>query len=182
MARWAPAADQPIGNTERIGRRLFDEPLLAGAGDQKTFAGLDLRNFEETRSREVSLDRLGRSGIDKAVIRYLQPRAVAAGTKFRTAKQFAGWAFLPARDLSQSRSGFGATSLVPSPIEGQDLEENVYHAHVLKPEGMHHYIMALHLRHLFATYGQICPVETRSSRLAKMQSWWRNLFKSGAQH
>ena len=181
MARWVPAAHQPIGNTERIGRRLFDEPLLAGAGDQKSFAGLDLRNFEETRGREVSLDRLGRSGVDKAVIRYLQPRAVAAGTKFRTAKQFAGWAFLPARELGQSRSGFGTMPLVPSPIAGQDLEENVYHTHVLTPEGMHHYIMALHLRHLFVTYGQVRPAEIRSSRLARVQSWWHNLFVSGIQ-
>lgn len=176
MARWVPAADQPIGNTERIGRRLFDEPLLAGAGDQESFAGLDLRNFQETRGREVSLDRLGRTGIDKAVIRYLQPRAATAGTNFRTAKQFNGWACLPARELGQSRFGVGAMPVVASPIAGEGLEENVYHAHVLTPDGMNHYLTALHLRHLFGTYGQVHPAGTRINRLAKIQSWWHKLI------
>ena len=80
MARWNPA-DKPVGANEPIGRRLFDEPLLAGADDQRKFAGLDLRNFEEKRDREFSVDRLGRTGKERAVIKYLNPRANAAALK-----------------------------------------------------------------------------------------------------
>ena len=66
MARkWNPRTD-PVGRNEPIGRRLFDEPMLMGAQDQPSFKGLDYRHFEVTpNDRELSLDRLGCTGIEK---------------------------------------------------------------------------------------------------------------------
>ncbi len=152
MARWQPQPDQPVGPNEHIGRRLFDEPMLAGAQDQPSFAGLDFRHFEETRDPEVSLDRLGQSGIDKAVVRYLRPRADKAGTTFRPPKAFNGWAVVRARLLSNPPHG-PAVPVIASPIPGQGLDENIYHAHVATPDHFDHYSMALHLRHLFTSPG-----------------------------
>jgi hypothetical protein len=63
--KWDPKTD-PVGKNERIGRRLYDEPMLMGAHDQPSFKGLDYRHFEETREdKELSLDRLGCTGIEK---------------------------------------------------------------------------------------------------------------------
>lgn len=152
MARWQPQSDQPVGPNEHIGRRLFDEPLLAGAQDQLSFAGLNLRHFEERRDREVSLDRLGQSGIDKAVVRYLRPRAEQAGTTFHPPKTFNDWAVVRARLLSHPPQG-PAIPAIASPVSGQDLDEDIYHAHVVTPEHFDHYSMALHLRHLFTGPG-----------------------------
>lgn len=95
MALWHPDPSKPIGRAEHVGRRLFDEPQLAGSVGQKTYGRLDLRNFEETRGDEFSLDRLGHTGFDKRVAKYLQPLAEGAGRKFRVAKKFDGWAVVP---------------------------------------------------------------------------------------
>jgi hypothetical protein len=69
MGRWTPQDKQPVGSNEHIGRRLFDEPKLFGATDQNPFDGLDLRNFEVTIDRELSVDRVGSSCCDTKVIK-----------------------------------------------------------------------------------------------------------------
>ena len=79
--------------------------MLAARMMEPKFSGLDLRHFEEKRDREFSLDRLGRSGIDRAVTGYLTPRAEAAGRQLRPAKTFDGWAVLRARQLQQPPVG-----------------------------------------------------------------------------
>jgi hypothetical protein len=153
MARWKPDAKCPVGKNEKVGRRLFDEPMLAGAKDQKQFAGLDLRHFHETRSAEFSVDRVGRSGIEPSVINYLTPKAEAASAKFKTPKRFNGWAVLKVDYLQNPPRGNKLT-VVASPINGYDLDENIFHAHVVLP-GVGDYQTALHLRHLFTTYGEV---------------------------
>jgi hypothetical protein len=154
MASWTPAAGQPISPNEHLGRRLFDEPLLAGAADQAQFNGLDLRNFQEKRDQEYSLDRLGRSGVERRVRTYLLPRATQAASKFHDPKRFDGWAVLRARELTNARVG-ASVHVEPSPVAGVGLDENIYHAHALRPEDKEDYSFALHLRHLFTMYGQV---------------------------
>jgi hypothetical protein len=156
MARWNPPVDRVDAN-EHVGRRLFEEPMLAGAQGQPKFEGLDLRNFEERRDREFSLDRLGRSSCDVQVLRYLRPRAESAGGDLIPIRAFSGWAVLRARQLENPPIGvahYGKFPVVPSPEAGEGLGENLYHAHILTPE-LDHYSVALHLRQLFAKYGSI---------------------------
>ena len=84
MARWQPVIDQQIGSNEHLGRRLFDEPSLAGAEDQRPFTGILIDHFLEKRDDgQVSLDRLGQSSVDKRVQNHLLPLAHNAATRFR---------------------------------------------------------------------------------------------------
>ena len=162
MATWKPRSDEPVGNNEHVGRRLFDEPMLAGATDQKAFGGLILRNFEENRDREFSLDRLGRTGVDRKVVSYLLPRANAAATRFVPHRSFDGWAVLRARVLENPPKGLGLP-VTASPIAGDGVDENIYHAHATLPESQdahQRYSSALHLRHLFASHGTVHRVHT----------------------
>jgi hypothetical protein len=131
-----------------LGRRLFDEPLLAGALDQKPFAGLPFSHFEERRDGEVSLDRLGQSSVDRRVINYLRPLANQAAASFQTPKQFNGWSVLRAHFLTKPPRG-EAVTVIPSPITGSENVANIYHAHV-SPGSKDRYFMALHLRHVSA--------------------------------
>jgi hypothetical protein len=160
MARWTPSSD--VGQNERIGRRLFDEPMLAGAGDQKPYYGLDFRHFYETRD-DISLDRLGRTGIDNAVVRYLTPLAHAAGRKFRKAKSFNGWFVVVVRNIENPPEGNKFNiKVIASAVQGEGLEENPYHAHIFAA-GIDHYFLGLHLRHLFAKYGQALSVQQETA-------------------
>jgi len=124
MARWIPRSNEPVGKNEAIARRLFDEPMLVGAIGQRPYAGLDLRNFEETRADEFSVDRLGVSGVNKAVVRYILPLAEDAAKQFHSAKRFEGWATLPADRLVKPYKGI-ELAVIPSPEM-----DNPYHAHV----------------------------------------------------
>jgi hypothetical protein len=181
MALWQPAIDQPIGSNEYLGRRLFDEPLLAGAQDQEPFPGLDLNHFLEKRDGEVSLDRLGQSGVDRRVVNYLRPMAGNAGGRFRPPKRFDGWSVLKAHHLSNPRRG-DAASVVPSPLPGPEPEANIYHAHV-EPGSNNPFQMALHLRHLFTAYGTInkftahMQSETRWMRFLSWFASWGMLHR-----
>jgi len=157
MATWQPKSDEGIGKSESLGRRLFDEPMLAGVENSKSFSGLDLRNFQEKRDREFSLDRLGRTGIAKRVLSYLLPRANAASQKFKPPKSFGGWVALRADVIAKPPVGSGF-SVHASPIAGDELDENTFHAHALLPDSTEpddRYRTALHLRHIFGTYGAI---------------------------
>jgi hypothetical protein len=159
--------------------------MLVGGLDQAQFKGLDIRNFEEKRDREFSLDRLGRSGVEKSVVGYLRLRAIAAGTRFKSPKQFSGWAVLRARQLEQPQAGldiYGRLPVVASPVHGEGLSENIYHAHIVTPEA-DHYAISLHLRHLFANYGttEVPPIEEDSNPpalgVAKVFDWFFNLLR-----
>jgi hypothetical protein len=144
---------------EQIGRRLFDEPMLKGTAGQPNFSGLRFNHFEETRGDEVSLDRLGASGIDRKVLNYLGPRADAAGQTFNKAKRFDGWAVVPARELAQARKE-PKLPVIPSPVEDTEPSDNAYHCHVVRPDPLSSYFMALHLKHIFTSYGRVHSVDT----------------------
>lgn len=159
MALWKPCPDEPIGPKESLGRRLFGQPPLAGAVGQKIdpkviLNALDLRDFEDQRDGEVSLDRLGESGNpEKGVVAYLLPRAEADGNKRSPQKKFNGWAAIQARKLTDS-SKF-QLSIIPSPVAGDGMQENLYHSHIKALEGDSPYRIALHLREMFRKHGNI---------------------------
>ena len=158
MARWEPETDKPIGSNEHLGRRLFDEPILAGAQDQKPYVGLDYRHFEEKRiGDDVSLDRLGRTCVEKSIVRYLLPLAMSAAESTHETKIFHGWSVLKAQILRcPPRPKLPKFEVVPSPVLDQENVKNIYHAHIIRGS-MDPYILALHLRQLFAEYGNIEP-------------------------
>ena len=166
-----------------LSRRLFDEPLLVGAKDQKPFGGLLLSNFEETRDDQFSLDRLGRTGVDKAVVRHLRPLADAAARTFHSAKRFDGWAVLSARRLVIPVKG------VLLPLVASPENDNPYHAHLatqdlLASEPFRHYHIALHLKELFtgqgsSVYSVSLPPKTPFSRfsLSRLINWLKRFGK-----
>ena len=166
MAKWTPPP--VVGNNEHVGRRLFDEPMLAGAKEQPSFQGLLLSHFEETRGDEYSLDRLGNSGIDRRVVGYLRPRADAAGKTSRKPKRFDGWAALRAQELVQARKP-PTLSVISSPVVAPDPNDNIYHAHVCRPAATTPHLMALHLRHLFSAYGNVERIRRR--QLPQSLAW-----------
>jgi hypothetical protein len=170
MAKWVPADKDPIGGNEPVGRRLFDEPVLVGAKDQPAFKGLDLRHFMETRGDEISLDRLGKTGIDKTVLKYLTPRAISAGELFQKPKVFGGWMYALAKHI-EKKSADLAFALTASPVVAPEAE-NLYHAHATlsgmtaESDKARTQIAALQLRHVFETHGRLLGVET-----ARRLSW-----------
>lgn len=157
--KWNPETD-PIQENEAIGRRLFDEPMLMGARQQPAYNGLRVDHFEETREdKELSLDRLGSTGVARAAKRYLIPRAEYSAKKFRKPKTFNGWAVVSAKHLKEGVGGY-KFPVVHSPqrntnLDADDLENNIYHAHCVLPEGIQSISIALHIRHIFSTKGKI---------------------------
>ncbi len=166
MARWNP--HNSVGLNEQIGRRLFDEPMLRGAMGQPSYGGIQLTHFEEKRGDEVSLDRLGASGIDRQVRRYLIQRAEADGGKFGKPKRFDGWAVVAAKELIHAR-GDPKLPIYSSPVSEPEPKDNIYHAHVLRPEGWNSYQMALHLRHIFTSHGRVEPNKI-------VEETWQDIF------
>jgi hypothetical protein len=171
MARWAPPAE--VEDNEHLGRRLFDEPMLAGTGDQRAFQGLLLTHFLENRDVEYSLDRLGRSGVDGKVIAYLKPRAHAAGNTFKKPKSFNGWAVLRARELMKAPVCQNL-AVIASPIQEAEPNDNIYHAHALRPQNMDPMHMALYLRHLFTNFGRV-EIVRREPRVSPWLAWLLSL-------
>lgn len=171
MAKWVPAAD--VEANEPVGRRMFDEPLLVGTAGQPSFRGLLVTHFEEARDDEISVDRLGRTGIDKRVVAFLKPRADLAGEKFRKPKTFNGWAVLPARELRKDRDNRRGLQIVASPITEPAPNDNPYHAHIRRPNEMDSMLAALYLRHLFTTYGKVEPVNSAQAN----RSWWQRFVE-----
>jgi hypothetical protein len=165
--RWEPERNQPVGPKESIGRRLFEEPVLVGAKDQKPKVFLDVRSFEEKRPPfEVSLDRLGANGVDDRVLTFLTEKAVQQGQSRKPAKTFFGWQHVAANVLATPKTGSFKFPVIPSPVnpdQPNDPEHNPYHAHVSPPVGSNGpcepMTMALYLQMLFSKYGdyKACP-------------------------
>ena len=156
MARWIPTS--VIAKTECIGRRIFTRGQLHGAADQKPLPPLkiELSHFMEKRySGDVSMDRLGRTGIEKQVIGFLDPKACQAGSRMNPVAHFQGWVYITSRQFNSSTSGLPLV-LVSSPAasaEDESVIDNPYHAHVERPSGLppghEAHIVALQLKHIF---------------------------------
>lgn len=166
--KWNPKTD-PIGKNEPIGRRLFGEPMLMGAQDQPSFKGLDYRHFEVSPAdRELSLDRLGCTGVERKAKNYLKPLAVAAGANRVPPKPFNGWVQVRASVLGK---GLGGQSfpVIASPIdldEIEGIEENTHHAHIVIEDDVT--FAAFRLREIFTSRGStvetIEPLEAQPTR------------------
>ena len=164
-----------MGENEPIGRRLFDEPMLVGGGDQRPLARLDLRHFLESRDRELSFDRLGRTSVDRSVVKYLCFRGIAAGSRFKKPKKFNGWVYFRARRLATPPRG-PKMIVIASPEFGEPPNDNPYHAHVDLPYG-DAYISALHIRELFEKGDRVQGPDDGVATQTKIftLAWWRAL-------
>lgn len=189
--KWNPTTD-PVGKNEPIGRRLFDEPMLMGAQDQPSFKGLDYRHFEETRDRELSLDRLGFTGIEKKAKNYLKPRADAAGANCVPPKHFNGWAQVRASALEKGWNG-QCFPVIASPIDLDGIEGNIHHAHIVITGDVT--FAAFRLREIFTRHGTVEKIELPETvektelpkapegagvwgMWASLWRMWANLFKA----
>jgi hypothetical protein len=175
MSRWTPSKSDPVGPNERIGRRLFQRRKLIGAHDQRppenTF---ELTHFEETRDDRVSVDRLGKTGVEAKVKRYLEPRCEANAAALSGSQGFVGWAVVSAKDLNSPGRG-PSLAVHPSPVEQENedpLSENIYHAHILRPGGYGSYEMAMHLKTIFEKRYFYEPASQ-----SKPRSFWRELIE-----
>ena len=181
MAGWTPKDNAPVGSNEHIGRRLFDEPKLFGATDQRRFDGLDLRNFEPTSDREFSVDRVGDSCFNAKVMAYLVPRATAAGRNEKKPRAFHGWLTVTAKTLLLPRSG-KQWRLVASPDRGppmdgggerswsdSDLAQNRYHAHIPLPNGMESEHFAHVAREIFKRGRPFVAPDATAPELAELR-------------
>lgn len=134
-------------------------PGLKGAADQKPAVGFEVYHFEETRpDDDVSVDRLGRTSVERAVIGYLKPRVAIAAASFREPRVFSGWAMVRARHIRQPTRG-KPLILIASPvesIEGQPDSGNRFHAHIERPQGIDNaYWSALIIREIFNRDGSV---------------------------
>jgi hypothetical protein len=184
MATWKPS--DIVGSSEYIGRRLFRREGLKGAKDQprpdNTF---ELYHFEETRDREVSVDRLGQTSLDKKVKAYLEERGRDAAQHLHKAT-FRGWALTKAKELQTPAKG-KPLKIVASPIDaqgGSELSGNRYHAHIeMLPEYDAH-DMAIRLKYIFErnyhfeVSGAISDSDSEGffrRVAAKLRALWRHL-------
>lgn len=182
MARWTPKADAPIGQNERIARRLFDLQDLVGAADQRPFTGLDLRHFQERRDVEFSLDRLGRSGVEKSVTNFLKPKAHRQAETFTPKQSFDGWICVKAKDFMTYKEDEFEFPLVASPIkdENDSEKDNPYHCHAVQPKLSRS--TALHLRQIFIQGqhehlpGDLPPA--KRGWTGKVKAWWNKLKRA----
>ena len=189
MARWTPDDSGPIASSEHIGRRLFDEPKLSGAPDQKPYSGLQIGHFIEKRGSEFSLDRLGKTSIDKRVVRYLMSRCEYAARSFQHEKKFNGWAYCASNRLLKDTSwtihasGIRARDEngVELPWSDDQIGENRYHAHVLIPDGVEAIRFAYDIREKLidvqrATNDETGKPKTESSSFGRITSALRAII------
>ncbi len=151
MALWIPP--NSVGKNEHVGRRLFGEVELAGAAGQPTLNRLRLNHFQESRDDEISLDRMGASSVHKSTVGYLRPRGERQAASFSPPGKFSGWVTVRAGIIAAYEGGM--FSVVASPITGEPdpLDNNTFHAHAIRPQGLNPKMAALHLREAFETNG-----------------------------
>lgn len=164
MARWSPSSN--VGLSELIGRRLYEDSKLKGVEGQIPFGGIQLNHFIEKRDREVSMDRLGRSNVEKPVKTFLVPRATGSGASRNPPKTFHGWATVQAKELTQAR-GEDKLPVIGSAIITEEPDDNPFHAHVERPENWSAHIMALQLRYIFETFGKVEPAKDKPKEADK---------------
>lgn len=148
-----------MGPKERIGRRLFDR-----VGDERDVEedGSVSPRFADFFSADperdhLSTDRLGPTGIVKAVLRRLTPLADYEATNRNPQHSFRGWSSVP-RD--QIRSPDWRPKVFPTPIDEDP--PNPWHAEIDCSEWRGKrlaYAMALILRDLYQREGQFSSPE-----------------------
>ncbi|WP_337660334.1 hypothetical protein [Anderseniella sp. Alg231-50] len=149
--------------------------------NQTSYNGIELHHSTEKRDKEFSLDRLGRIGIEKKVVRFVSQRAFAAGGKFDKPREFNGWAVVRVSELLKARQQ-PKLLLVSSPVKNPEPDDNPYHAHAIITQDMTPHLAALHLRHIFTKHGCIEEVSNKiekssySQILEKLVNWMFEKF------
>ena len=114
-----------------------------------------MTHFEETRGNELSVDRLGRTNPEAAVLKYCASLAQASGSSAATPKRFDGWAVVQVQKLVAPQKNGAVFSVQADPIvDHPALQDNVYHAHVTIVPVTHSYTAALLAHNLFTEKGQ----------------------------
>ena len=139
---------------------------------------------------EVSLDRLGETGLDERVVSFLSVAACRQGAARKPPKTFYGWQHIRAETLANPPVGPYKFQVKPSPValgDPQDPEHNPFHAHVEPPVSNGNVLesttVALYLQMLFSKYGEYrqYATGTSSSSPSDSVSWIQRLvalFKS----
>lgn len=160
MAKWSPGTE--IGPNEAIGRRIYEPKKLKGAEGQPEFTRLTVQHFLEKRGREASVDRLGRSNVEKAVKNHLRPQAVASGASRQSPHAMLGWATVSAKKITGYKDPeipgltftltadpIGSNAQTAAGSTSGSANDNPYHAHITGPESLSAQQLALNLRHAF---------------------------------
>lgn len=124
---WEPP--KTVGDQEVIARRLFRRQPLKGAKDQPIpDDACELYHFEDNRTPgSISMDRLGATGVNKAIVRVLQPKALEHSGIIN--KSFDGWRYVTAKSIRSCHTTHTKLDVSASPIEtGKDHEINPFHA------------------------------------------------------
>lgn len=180
MALWDPSRDTKIGLVEHLGRRTFKRAQLVGFADQAPKDSLSFQDFLDERDPNLSVDRLGKNGIDRNVINLIHPLAVVNAEKRRPRMVFRGWASVQAKKFLNEAEKVGY-SIKPDPIRGTQSDDNAFHAVISCPTELDRTHVALYIWHLFEKHGAIINADSVPSRgfLRAMIEWLRQLAPSG---
>jgi hypothetical protein len=149
-----------ISDKEYIGRRLAARPTLVGAWDQiRQRLPFDLRDFEETRPpHDISLDWLGKSGLQRKVLRALGDQAARMFGQQKPPQTFAGWVYLQTEKVSRAHRDFPCrvVSSPERPDEPDHPEHNPYHCLIKYEQPFSHpHLMAQHVYLQFQKKGAV---------------------------
>jgi len=147
VAKWHPPLDA-VGPNEVIGRRLFESSAAS------SLRPLSTQHFMDSRvDEDLSVDRLGDTGVNKVVCRSLTSEADAEAAK--RSKSFHGWASIRCKDLKKA-------NVKPVPITlAEHGTDNPYHAEIdrslVRDATMQHYFAA-HLLYEFIKGTHVPPL------------------------
>ena len=128
---WTPDPDE-VKPSESIGRRVFGKGWLAGPDAKGPQGYFKITIFMDSRlDQDLSFDRLGETGVDKRVTRFLTPLGVDQGQTLTPPKEFSGWAA-----ISMARLDFATVRPTPT-----DEPCNPFHAD-LSREGFREKVQA----------------------------------------
>jgi hypothetical protein len=176
MALWDPSSDTKIADVEHLGRRRFKRAPLAGFPDEAPKKELTHFDFLDERDPELSVDRLGKNGVDRRVQGQLLPLARANAEKRRPRMVFLGWASIQAKKFLSEAQKLGY-SIRPAPTGGASLEENKFHAVISCPATIDRTYVALYLCYLFIKHGGVLDSEPVPQKgiLNSVFTWLRGL-------
>jgi hypothetical protein len=179
MAPWDPSRDAKIGDVEHLGRRRFKRAQLVGFTDQPPKHSLTYVDFLDERDPNLSVDRLGKNGIDRRVIDLIRPLAAVNAEKRRPRMVFLGWAAVQAKKFLNEAEKIGY-SIKPDPIRGTQSDDNEFHAVISCPIELDRTHVALYVWHLFVKYGAVIDADAAPARspLRAIIQWFLNLAPS----
>lgn len=174
MAKWVPSRNAQIGDNEHLGRRRFKRPQLIGFIGQEPRPTLSYLDFLDDRDYDISVDRLGKNGVDPKVKEVLRPLAEANAQKRTPKMVFSGWASVQVKKFMNDAQKL-RYSIAPDPIRETESENNEYHAIISCPTDREHLEVALTLHHWFAKYGVLHDVEPVPARgtLRSILDWFQ---------